>query len=325
MRFHHTYRALTGGSCNSDHHEMMLRHGWPEWRWSDLGSLVYSRLEAGYAFIPAGVSRIGEVPIRPLAPSYEAQWHTHGERYMPSYGPMTSLDRQTGFLPRGDSMLVVAAAPLSEPARAGMFLARDERDKPAAVLESLDVRPFRARVTVPQDTYLVSLEMHSARGAARARFFHHIPAQSVSGLALSDLLLFDWTDRLEPSIDAVFPRLLPALRLPEGTDVGLYWELHGGDAAASVVGVSLRVRPADAGFFQRLGETLRLVAPRQRFALEWQEEVGRSETAGRHLRIDLSELAPGRYMMELEAAIGRGSFMSARREFEIVAGARVQG
>jgi hypothetical protein len=301
MRFHHDYLDLVDRTCEPAHHEMILRHGWPEWWWSSVGNALDPYRPAGSGFMPTAVAASGAVGIRALGQSENTMDLTFGERYTAPYGPVRSLEQQTAFFARGDSLLVVAAAAVEQSGgTAAVMLSRDAHDPPLML----------------RDTFLVSLEVQSpAHGASRARFFHRLPDASPRGLSLSDLLVFDWADALPEHIDAVFPRMSPSTRLRTGAQIGLYWELYGTARLAGVT-FALRMRPERGGVIRRLGELLRLVARRDAIALEWDEPAA-GAFMRKQLRLDLSGLAEGRYTLELEAMDAGGDRAVTRREVEI--------
>jgi hypothetical protein len=311
MHLHHAVLALTGARCADTHHQSVLRAGWPDWWWSAAGELETAG--AGYRFMPAGER--WQRPLESAAWPLELESGPAAERYLPHYGTFMPLEHQTAFFARGDSLLVVAAARFGSARAGGLALSRDEHEPPfVAALDAAASGPLRLHVQ--RDAYLVSVDaVRPAGTAARARFGHRLPATS-GVLAVSDLLLFAWADGVLEELDAVLPLMFDTTRFPRFRTVGIYWEVYGADDASGV-DVSLSAIPEEGGALRRLGEGLRLVAARDRVAVQWREP---SEPAGvltKHLLLDLSQLPPGRFVIRLEVRSDDGESVVAQRAIEI--------
>lgn len=328
MRLHH--ELIFPRECLDPHHAGLLRRDWPDWWWSNAAPPPAVLPEDGvpdhdgFGFIPPA-----EVVRDPRSPETGVWGATrprslHEERYNPHYGPFFTLDQQTGFLARGDSLLVAAAANTAtsglDGARtvtAGIVLSRAPDDEPVMVVDDTAPGTHRFILTVPDDAWLISVEaLASDHGAARARFGHRLP-ERVGAFGLSDILLFDWDDDIGEQLDDVLPRMLGTTRLERDRKVGIYWEMYGVDRDDDIE-ITLRVTPHESGFLRRLGESLRLVGRRAAVGVEWQDQVGRTDIVSRTLQVDLGSLSRGTYTLEVQARDGAGATVVARRDIEIL-------
>ncbi|HUF66138.1 MAG TPA: hypothetical protein VMM17_09180, partial [Gemmatimonadaceae bacterium] len=259
MRLHHDELAIVGGECHDEHHMRHLQAGWGPWWWeagmgfstNDVQNLWDSR---GFRFFPTDGAWLG--PVASAEDDWAPSFVDTGERYRPSFGSLSALPHQTAFFARGDSLLVLAAAEPAGPVSvAGVALSRNEHE-PAIITHETNVTgTARLKLRVPRDAWLVSVEAIGGRGAFRSRFGHRLPDATAGGLALSDLLLFEWQDGLEESLEAVEPRMLGSTTLTGSRDIGVFWETYG-VTDRSALNVSLTVRGLDSGLFRRLGEAL---------------------------------------------------------------------
>ena len=288
----------------------------------------------GYAFAP-------DWPMleEPLGPSLDGwsferrdfTWtvgrSTLPELYDPPYGPMSALDQQVGFLRRGDLVVVAAATSLAGTplaaageATVGVVLARDEHDEPVMVLDegAATEGTHRFAVRVPEARYLVSVEaVTDDAGAGRARFGAGLPEGGEGGLALSDVLLFEWAEEApEESLDGVQPRMLPTTRLEEGAEVGLYWEVYGTDADQPLT-IAVRTRPEDPGLLSRIGRALRLTRGDDGVQVSWEDAADAGPHTSRTLRVDLGGLPAGQHTLEVTVETPDGRATATR---EIVIG-----
>lgn len=321
MRLHHDELMLVGGVCQDErHHAPSLRAGWPLWWWEtnlgfsahDLQNLWDSR---GFRFFPTDGAWLG--PVESAEDDWAPSFVDTGERYRPSFGPMSALPHQTAFFARGDSLLVLAAAePVGPVSVAGVALSRNEHEPPTITHETNVTGIARLRTRVPRDAWLVSVEAIGGRGAFRSRFGHRLPDATAGGLALSDLLLFEWQDGLEESLEAVAPRMLGSTTLTGSRDIGVFWETYG-VTDRSALNVALTVRGLDSGLFRRLGEALGLVARQTPVTVDWTDSAEGEGILAKHLRLDLSDLPSGRYELEIRVHEGSGEPAAARRRIEI--------
>lgn len=324
MRRHHNFLANGFDDCIKMHHPEPLRFGWTQTGSAGSPAIPGDATDfRGFRFIPAP-----DIVAEPLSPEHGvwgvASENGGDERYRPHYGPFSPLDQQTGFLARGDSLLVVSVANtalsrLADAASltAGVVLSRGPDDQPVMRLDETAPGTHRFVATVPHDAWLVSVEaLATGHGAARARFGHRIPERA-GDFGLSDILLFDWDDDAGEQFDDVLPRMLGTTRLERDRSLGIYWEVYGVDRDDDIQ-ITLGVTPHKSGLLRRLGESLRLVGRRDGVGVEWQEQTSPSEIVTRTLQVDLRTLDRGRYTLELQARDGTGATVFARRDIEIL-------
>lgn len=315
MELHHQILAITSGAqCAGTHHETVLRSGWPEGWWSAIAPL--DERGHGSRFMPDG-----GIALRPLE-SEPDHWFreptTTSEVYDPPYGELAPLEQQTAFFARGDSILALTAGIVGRVESGALVLSRGPEERFVHPFAPGD-GPFRFRAVVPRERYLVSVEAQRLpRGALRTRFGHALPERAPSGLALSDLLLFRWDDDVDQDLDAVEPRMLQSPRLEGVGVIGLYWETYGATDPDGLE-VSLSAQPVEAGALRRIAESLRLVEPRDAVAVRWSAGGADGEILRTHLRLDLSLLGPGSYLLRLEVREEGGEPAGAERAIEIVA------
>lgn len=319
MHLHHEYLELAFTSCTVEHHRSVLLHGWPPWWHSVHSNLPPPGWVRGDHFVPPP-----EVILEPLSAHPTAwplgTWSLSRDLYDPPYGPFHPLDEQTVFLVRGDSLLVLVATDTAGHGLGGareleatVALTRNEGESPRFLQDGPEGRPLRFGGMVARDAWLVSVELRSTtRGVGRARFGHQAP--SGAGIGLSDLLLYEWSDGLDETLDAVLPRMLPHRRVQEKGGVGLYWEVYG-LRAGQPVEFELTARRRDRGLLRRLGEAVRVVSPHAQVSIRWSAAPDDGEGPfARTLHLDLGRLDPGLYDMELSARTAEGGHALARRE-----------
>jgi hypothetical protein len=247
-----------------------------------------------------------------------------GDRYLPSYTVYADLADQTAFFRRGKAFEVAAATDLRghplavrRPLDVGMVLLRgDLEEETIAWGEEVSLARFLLRATVPAEARLVSIEaLSGTEAAARVRFGHGLPELEEGALGLSDLLLFEWREGLPEDLESVTPHMLGTTRIGGSEPIGLFWEMYGVEGVDELE-FAVTVRREDAGFLRRLGQALRLVGSRGGLSVRWEEEGrGEGEVAGRTLRLDLSGLEPGDYLLELEVRAGDGREAVMTRAF----------
>lgn len=319
IRLHHEALEITGGECQATHHGPHLRAGWGPWWWeTNLGfserELAAAWDSRGYRFMP------NDAAWTDAARSTEDDWIPvlvdTGERYRPTFGSLSPLPHQTAFFRRGDSLLFLSASESAGPVSvAGVALSRNERESPVIALASNVSGTARVQMHVPNDAWLVSVEAVGPRGAFRSRFGHRLPESTQGGLGLSDLLLFEWQDDVEESVEAVVPRMFGSSTLARTREVGVFWEVYGVDEE-SALNVSLSVRGLDNGLFRRLGEAIGLVDRQTPVSIDWTDASGTTGVLAKSLRLDFSSLPDGRYELDLRVGDGTEETVATRR-FEI--------
>lgn len=307
--------------CRGDCGRMALLRGWPSWWWSAEGPGSFPDLP-GYRFLPP--PEVGLRPFDSRAGDWDLVDDQYHERYNPPYGPIHDLDQQTAVFRRGDSLLVVAVTELDRhilrgawSLDVGMVLSRGPDDDPVVVRDAGEPARFLFEARVPAQPYLVSVEAVAERyGAARARFGRRPPEPSSDGIAVSEPVLVAWDEEMGEDLDAARTRMLGTERITPDREVGIYWETYGAEAGDELE-VTLAARSEDRGLLRRLGEALRIVGPDEPLRIGWRVEGRRDEVEGRRLRVDLSGLEPGPYVLELQVRRGEEEPATSRRHLEV--------
>ncbi|TVP74264.1 MAG: hypothetical protein EA352_11030 [Gemmatimonadales bacterium] len=318
------YRGRWFGWLRPEHWEQAVRAGWPPRPYIASGWPPAAGNDS-YGFDP-GTSALKD----PLGIESEDLRHnspTTPGRYAPRYGPVAELEPQVAFFRRGESVEVAAALDIEradvgiapgDSVLAGVVLALGPSD-PHVVDSTRDVGPrHHFRFRVPDRRYLMSIEILGAQGGAgRARFSHGAPDAASDGTGISDLLLFEWDDRVSADLGEVTPYMLGSLRTSRQRPLGLYWETYAPDPMGSHV-MSIRLVPEQRSRIRRLGERLRLVGSPEEVAFTWEEDSADRESgrAEHILRLGLENLRVGRYTVELSVRTSTHT-LSTTRSLEV--------
>jgi hypothetical protein len=248
-----------------------------------------------------------------------------GSRYAPSYArAFTSPGaHQVALFRRGDSTIAVAAFDLrgdtlfgDAPVRAALALVRDPATDP--VVGATEHSGARGVVVAaaPWHPGAVSLEIERT-GEGRFAVARALVSRPDSGMALSDILLFDPGQSPPGTLAEAALTARSDLRLASRRPVGLYWEVY--EVTGDTIRVSIRVVPGRPGLLGRMGRTLGVVGTPPPITLEWAGPSGDGGGfLGRSIELDLSRLAKGRYEIVVEAEDRSGRRASARRPVVIV-------
>ena len=118
----------------------------------------------------------------------------------------------------------------------------------------------------------------------------------------------------------MIPRAYGTTRLATPRRLGVFWELYGArqgsDSTPATMALTV-TREGGGGWLRRAAQSLGLVGPHRNVRLEWQELPPPGPIAPRSLVVDLSDLAPGRYLIEVGVAPMVGDRVTARREITI--------
>jgi len=334
VRIHEGRRTLYGLYWEDDLRDVLLRYGWPTlWTRNPPASpLVQSEPnvtghDTAPAFHFAPRSRALDDPGNAKPEDWSLDVPNAWEYYAPAYATaFESLDHQAALFRRGDTCIVVAAYDLADdtlfadrPVTAALALAADERITAIVRDSGLAARARALTATAPCGPLVLSLEAVAPgeRHVARARYGLTPPRQSPYHAAISDLLLFDPTDSLPATLDAVVPHAHGSTRVHADRKLGVFWELYGVDPASGAVAVSLTMARQGTGWLRRAVESLGLAGPRRDVRLEWQEVPETASITPRTLAIDLSGLAPGRYVLEVAVTPAGAETVTAHREIRI--------
>ena len=334
IRIEQGRRTPFGLYWDDDLGDVLLRYGWPTFWTRDppTSLLVQSEPhvtghEASPAFHFAPRARALDDPGGAKPEDWSLDGPQSRERYAPAYAStFTYLDHQQAVFRRADSCVVVAAYDLSSDTlferravTGALALAADERTLTLS-RDSGVVSGARAlTATAPCGPLVLSLEAVAPgeRHVARARYGVTPVRRSPYHAAISDLLLFDPPDSLPATLDAVLPHAHGSTRVSTDRKLGVFWELYGVDPATGAVAVSLTMARQGTGWLRRAVESLGLAGPRRDVRLEWQEMPERASIAPRTLAIDLSGLAPGRYVLEVAVTPAGAETVTAHREILI--------
>jgi hypothetical protein len=252
------------------------------------------------------------------------------DRYAPEYArAFVPLDHQAAVFRRDDSCVVVAAYDLShdtlftgDSVAGALTLAADEQTVAIARDSGLIDGTRALTVTAPCQPLVLSLEARAPREhhVARARYGVATTAASPEQVEISDLLLFDPPDSVRDDLSAVIPRAHGTTRLATPRRLGVFWELYGArrgsDSTSATMALTV-TREGGGGWLRRAAQSLGLVGPHRNVRLEWQELPPPGPIAPRSLVVDLSDLAPGRYLIEVGVSPAEGDRVTARREITI--------
>lgn len=333
VRIEQGRRTPFGLYWDDDLRDVLLRYGWPTfWTRNPPTSLlagsdpVVTGHEASPAFHFVPGARALDDPGSAQPEDWSLDTRNARERYAPPYATAFGyLDHQAAVFRRGDTCVVVAAYDLSDdtlfadrPVTTALALAADERVIALARDSGLAAGARSLAATAPCGPLVVSLEATARRErhAARARY-GMTPPRPDGRPALSDLLLFDPPDSLPTSLDAAIPHALGSTRGLAARTLGVFWELYGLDPAQGAVTVSLTMTRQGSGWLRRTVESLGLAAPRRDVQLRWEEVPEVPLVTPRALAVDLSGLAPGRYVIEVSVTPASGETLTARREVAI--------
>ena len=334
IRIQEGRRTPFGLYWDDDLADVLLRYGWPTFWTRDppTSPLIQSEPrvtghDASPAFHFAPGARALDEPGNAKPEDWSPDVQQARERYAPAYAQaFTYLDHQKAVFRRDDSCVVVAAYDLSsdtlfarQAVTSALALAADEH---TLVLsrDSGVVSGTRALTAIaPCGPLVMSLEAVAPgqRHVARARYGVTPPRLSPYHAAISDLLLFDPADSLPATLEAVAPRAYGSSRVLADRKLGVFWELYGVDPATGAVAVSLTMARQGTGWLRRAVESLGLAGPRRDVRLEWQEVPETASMAPRTLAIDLSGLAPGRYLLEVAVTPAGAETVTAQREILI--------
>ncbi len=303
---------------------LRIAAGWPFYWWSytifpDRVRQQHYAAVQGEAFLPTESAWLS--PLASDASEWALRSVNTGERHRSPYGPVTSMDHQTAFFQRGDSLLVVSAAQLPRTMLvAGIALSRDPDEPPFLATDSVAAGLRRFELRVPSGPYLVSAEALALGGGAhRDRFGHSLPDRNARGLGLSDAILVRWGGGPAEELREALPRMLGTRRIQPHEELALFWEIYGVTEGVSL-SLSFTVHPEERGILRRFGERLGLLSPLSALSIRWAEEDLRGPVVGREMGLSLAALPPGDYALVLEADDGSGEPVRTVRRIEVAGG-----
>ncbi len=289
-----------------------------------------------YHFVPERLPQLLSAPIAREDFQLTTPLDSAIERYHPGYDYVADLTHmQTIALPRGDSMLVVAAlAPMRElyreagPFTVALYLARDNTSRSWVRTQHNVSDRTILTATVPRQDMLLGLEAMSERllVASRTRFTLRAPALfagaspagGAGGVSITQPLFYAPAASLPRRAADAIPLMLASQKIIMGSPLGIYWEASGvrpGTNASMTVRV-IRGAERSSGFFGRIfgrsrGATARVIS--------WTEPAGLAGGDNAHsVSLDISTLRAGKYLLELEVKTVDGATAKSEREMELI-------
>lgn len=337
--------AMQEGSAPSGHavgwgadlRELLLRYGQP---------VGWERVRESSGSLSRGLrpSVVGHDPPggRRFLPAWEwigaptlvgsGEWRLDVEKprstYAPGYaGRFVDLEHQLAVFRRsGAAVVVVAFAldPLSVPGaaevEAALVIATDPDTEPRIARRREEGATGVVVDTVPWAAAVVSVEAlaREERIAGRARYGLPIDGSPDRRPAVSDLLLLAGRGAPPDSLAAALSRVRPTTRVRPGVPLVLYFEIYPPPGARSAR-ISLALRDRRGGFWRGLGAALGVVdADRDAVATAWSESLpGDPAVHPRSLTVELPELPPGSYSIELAAEFGEDGAAVRRRSITV--------
>lgn len=326
-------RAATvdGVSWADDQRTLTLRYGFPRWYSRSLppsGSMQSPSItghDTGkpYYFLPPGeaLNRIGHIAA--------TDWTLDDPRAVTGYAPsyarsVHDVPSQLAIFRRGDSTLVVGAW---DARRDTTLLGRElvaaiafAGDSGATVVARDSGAKAMGRISAIGviDSGLVSLELLATSDRRAARVRTGLPPRVIGRIGLSSLLLYAPSGEPAYDIAAVKDSALASAIIPASRAVGVYWETYGANPGGEPVHFSLTVEQIGVSWAQRAAERLHLADPTSALRLQW-DEVARPDhgVAGRGVRVDLSRLRGGRYVITLDVTTADDDRASSAKEIVI--------
>ncbi len=311
-----------------DVHELTVRYGW---------STHWSQDRGPSAMTPREPAIIGHGPrptfhFLPSAKALDQPWSAepgdwllkgHRTRYAPSWVKgFVDLRAHVARFRRGDSAFVIAAFEVADTGFGGtveraLVLASGDTATPIIVRDEGNSHGVLT-TTASWDPQVASVEVYSPVGRRAARMRSGMPAASEAP-PISDLLLFRGTGEAPTSLSELVPLALSGHSVRRDQPLGLYWEGYDLSVADSSTTNAIELRRVDGGALRRVAEALRLARSTPPVRMSWNDWTGREESvAARGVELDVSEIPPGRYVIELVVSSEERELARTAREIRIV-------
>lgn len=317
------------GAWGRDNEELLLRYGWPiGWRKSqsaygsmtDISVTEYHPVPS-YNFAP--VEELYDTSATAQNDGWELEARLPEARYSPRLvRNVAPVAMQVARFRRGDSVLVVSAHAVSHDsigAAADAVLAVAIADGTTRSVAA-EARAGRAKMMVESFPMLAGVEVvdTTTRTLARARVLLRIP-ERISGLAISDLLLFRAGEGAPESLDAALDAAVPGDTLSRSRPIGIYWETYGIAEAGESFDVGVTVERIDRSWFRGARQLLRLAEPDNPLRLRWNDArpAAPGEVTSRAISLDLANQPPGKYRITVGLIRANGSIVASTRVIEL--------
>jgi len=339
-QFQYRAQSTDGISWGYDLREILVRYGWPS-GWER------SREWTGTPGPPPLTSHYSSAPQYLLPPSEailgetgtEGSWEITERRARTGYNiPLedsiarwfSPLHHQVAVFRRGPVALVVASyelprdsVPDSAPVEAGLgMLWTTTPDREPDVVLAPGIGPVGrmvGRTEARQVLMTLEIVVPSERRIARARYGLDLPPLLPGLLSMSDLLLLEAGDALPDSLESAVALARPSTRLRAGDQIGIYWEIYGIDPEfTEEISMSMRLLESRRGWLRRLAERAGLMREVAPIRLRWQEPTVAGAYMPRSLSIQVPEVSPGSYTLELSLDAEGREPLAVRKEIEIV-------
>lgn len=334
-------QSTDGISWSSDLREILIRYGWPS---------GYEQVrDWGMSFTqgpPSLISHYGGAP-QDLLPPPEAlleepatggKWDVEDPRSRTGYNlPMEDsvarwfhpLAHQVAVFRRDGRALVVAGYELMQDSvPAGARVSAGVAMLPTLDLDATPIYTLHdstgiidaLTVETAAEPSVLSLEVlvPSERRIARMRYGLELAPLEPGLIAVSDLLLIHPDAPLPDSLQAAVEVAKGSSRVAAGQQVGLYFEVYGVDPVRTPeLTMSLRVLEPRTGWLRRLAERAGLLRESAPVQLRWREGVGEGEYLPRSIAVQIPEISPGEYTLELMIEAPGREPLTVRREITV--------
>jgi hypothetical protein len=304
-------------------------------REGDLINVVSVEAFPAYRYIPAGFTLTD--PASTDSTAWRLQLPPVMARYAPAYAKaLVELEHQKAVFRRGDSALVVMAydtrntqAVAGAPLRVALavtpagrvihdFIARRDSAPATGVLT----------VRAPWGPLLMSAEVAAASRHAVARARYGVGPMRAPELrvSLSDLLFYAPYGAFPATVDEAAPHALPTERVRARDKLGVYWEAYNTDPAGEKVHVSLivmrEIPDADqVGFFRRMADALGVSPASTPVRVSVDDiSVRGARMSPRAIELDISTLAKGAYIVQLEITVAGQPPLRSEHRIEVTEG-----
>jgi hypothetical protein len=317
MAIHEDFLSAFQARHTAPHHSTVLRLGWPN------GFRVLPQLQT--AALRTELTHNGGTGLlvpEPLPAALELPWRSYAprpgdarEQFVLPWGALAAVTAQYGFLRRGgaDGLLVRVAEATShgDGWRLVSWDGSGWREGEVTTSPSASY----GWIGTPWTPQVFSMERPTERGALRARSGTRTPTSSGSS-ALSSLLLLagqqEWP--APPATPELAAAMLPGTDVAVGEEVSAYWEVYTDAPRRSTVTLStLRTTRPDL-----LSRLLRRGRAAER-SVRWDELLQPAGgVAHRRVKLDVTGLAAGEYLLRLEVLLEDGSRMNSETLFRVV-------